>query len=915
MTVHMKKKIGCIGLLGICFIFLIYVGIQIGRKQEASPVEVKEKTRTIAVVNMDQGIRLEQGVINYGTQMLNLTNAQHFYSTSLEDARSGIETGKFAAYIIIPTNFSEKVWSINTTPEKSILEYAINPNLQDGVTLDVLYDIKAFEMTLNTDISYLYLYSILQEFHTGQVSAETIMKNDKRDLEKLNLIIPEELLQPLAFVELQPYVEYPDDINLNTRYRNIDKAMEELGSQYDTYISWAEEDLDGILEKGKIVTEAMEGFHATIADINLLEDEDGNLIYKEGKETFFEELACYNVALEEERATMIEKFQWLAQRDSVATPSEATPSQATPSEAGKNTWLDEIRAEHERQKEEYNQRLEEWRDSFDYSMLASPSNANRKITRKTAMKVPADADINSARSTVKETAPIEMETGKTEGADETESGEANETESDDVGESIPIEKDQTEMEETPSQADDYTNSDFVITGLMDLDETDILKEDQSRDGDEQGAVKKPAEKEPVDPTVPSKIEDTSIKEEMGDEIVEDSISSTDGNTDVAYENMDSSNIVEEPEQDAEIQISTPSEATPSEPDPPELNHEWLIERDYNMVTLVLDGIYEKLEEDLGDLSLDEDQLDEVMWIVWQACNDEDIVRPIVVSASNASPVTGNPDADIYIKEFFDSMPLYEGSLTDELDIISNQIVEFCTRQIEYLEGRSAIPLDWLDGMFEEVFIGKLAAQEIFLQEGMGKSLDEFGETFEDFNVELQVYKPLHSRDEDDLNQIESNIQGNISKIEDDVNEKNGTDREYISTLVENQGKDITSLQENLDLSYEGTARNLEEALNRAKDNRKQLNNGNENLLYDFTRKLPYTRNGSVAATNTYDVIVNPVLFQEKAVKKKPLVINGQKIHISVEWLWGVFVVATILLSIQNVYLRKKNKQLKEDIER
>ena len=913
--VYMKRRLGYVSLFGISFLFLIYVGIQIGRKQEVGPVEVKENTRTIAIVNMDQGIRMEQGVTNYGTQMINLST-EHFHSTSLEEARSGIETGKYAAYIIIPTNFSEKVWSINTTPEKSTLEYAINPNLQEGITLDVLYDIKGFEMTLNTDISYLYLYSILQEFHTGQASAETIMKNDKRDLENLNAIIPEELLQPLVFVELQPYVEYPDDINLNTRYRNIDKAMEELGSQYDTYISWAEEDLDGILEKGKIVTEAMEGFHATISDINLLEDEDGNLIYKEGKETFFEELAGYNVTLEEERAAMIEKFQWLAQRDSIATPSEATPSQATPSEAGKNTWLDEIRAEHERQKEEYNQRLEEWRDSFDYSMLASPSNANRKSTRKTAKKASTDTDINHTKSIVNETAPIETETGKTEGTDETESGEgeAKETESEDVCESNPIEEDETEMGEIPTQAD-LRNTDFVITEAVDLEETNILKEDQSKDDEDQGVIKEPVNQEPVNATVPSRVEDTSMKEETGDEVVGDSISSTGENTDVTHDNTDSSDTVEETEQDEGVQISTPSEATPSEPDPPEDNHEWLIDRDYNMVTLALDGIYEKLEEELEDLSLDEDQLDEVMWIVWQACNDEDIIRPIVVSASNASPVTGNPDADIYIREFFNSIPLYEDSLTDELDIISDQIVEFCTRQIEYLEGRSAIPLDWLDGVFEEVFIGKLAAQEVFLQEGMGKSLDEFGETFEDFNVELQAYNPLHSRDEDDLNQIESNIQGNISKIQDDVNEKTGTDREYISTLVENQSKDITSLQENLDLSYEGTARNLEEALNRAKDNRKQLNNGNENLLYDFTRKLPYTRNGSVAATNTYDVIVNPVSFQEKAVKKKPLVINGQEIHIGVELLWGVFIIATILLSIQNAYLRKKNKQLKEDIER
>lgn len=30
----------------------------------------------------------------------------------------------------------------------------------------------------------LYLHSILEEFHTGQESARTIMRNDKQDLER-----------------------------------------------------------------------------------------------------------------------------------------------------------------------------------------------------------------------------------------------------------------------------------------------------------------------------------------------------------------------------------------------------------------------------------------------------------------------------------------------------------------------------------------------------------------------------------------------------------------------------------------------------------------------------------------------------------------------------------------------------------
>ena len=738
MTVYMKKLISLVGILGIGFLLIFYAGIQIGRKREESPAIVKEITQTVAVVNMDQGIKLDQGIINYGNQMLNITN-QHFYSTSLEDARSGIENGKFAAYIIVPANFSEKVWSINTNPEKSILEYAINPNLQENIIFDVLSDIKGFEMTLNTDISYLYLYSILQEFHSGQTSAELIMKNDKKDLENLNAIIPEQLLQPLVFVELQPVGDYPADTDLYDRYQRINGIMEEMGNQYDTYISWAKQDLRDILDKGQIVTTAIEGLRVTVSDIDLLKDEDGNPLYDEGKEVFFQKLADYNLALAEERAVLTEKFEWLARCDSISTPSEAAPTEATPSEADKNTWLDEIRAEHESQRDEYNQCLKAWRESFDYSMLATPS--------------------------------------------------------------------------TPSEA-----------------------------------------------------------------------------------------------------IS--SEATPSETVPPEYEREWLINRDYNVATLALDKIYERLEADLEELSLDEDQLDEVLRTVWQIHNDEEIVRPSVASASNAYPVSGNPDADLYVREFLDSTPLYEGALSDKLDLISGQIVAFSSGQIEYLAERSFIPLEGLTQLFENVFIGKLDNQEIYLQEILGKNSDKFEEAFDDFIKELQSYTPLQSRDEDILNHFQSGIRENISGIQDDVNEKAKADREYINTLEENQNKDITSLQESLELSYEGTAKNLKEVLNHAKYNREQLNQENQDLLSDFTKKLPYTRNGSVAATKTYDVIANPVVFQEKTIKKKlPLVMNEREAHTGSEWIWGVLIAFIVLLSFQNVYLRKKNKRLKEDSER
>lgn len=43
---------------------------------------------------------------------------------------SGVDEGKFAAYIIIPVNFSESVCSINAEPSRASLEYVVNRDLR-----------------------------------------------------------------------------------------------------------------------------------------------------------------------------------------------------------------------------------------------------------------------------------------------------------------------------------------------------------------------------------------------------------------------------------------------------------------------------------------------------------------------------------------------------------------------------------------------------------------------------------------------------------------------------------------------------------------------------------------------------------------------------------------------------------------
>jgi hypothetical protein len=359
----MKKRMISLAVLLVFGFLIFYAGLQLGKNRKAEPVMVKETVRAIAVVNLDQGILVKGEAVNYGTQLVSFTS-DYFSNTSFEEARNGVENGKYAAYVLIPSSFSENVFSINTSPEKAVLEYAINPNLREDLVSEVIYDLKGFEMKLNTDVSYLYLHSILEEFHKGQESAETVMKHDQEDAKNLFTIAAEALMEPLAFAELKPAREYPGEIQLGNERELIASAADEMEARYDSYASIAKEDLDKLMEEQKLVIEAEDNFLAMVSEITFLEDERGDPVLAEGKNQLLSGLEEYYAGIVEERNRIKEAFQWIARHDSVDDSAEGN---------NLNTWLSEIRKEQERQREAYQEDLMEWKSSFDYSKLATPS--------------------------------------------------------------------------------------------------------------------------------------------------------------------------------------------------------------------------------------------------------------------------------------------------------------------------------------------------------------------------------------------------------------------------------------------------------------------------------------------------------------------------------------------------------------
>lgn len=264
----------------ICVIFLCGV---YSTKYQQNIEENKSTITTIAVVNADVGTVVDEENVYYATALMSFPDT-NFETASLTAAREGMESGRYAAYVLIPKDFSGSVESVNQKPEKSQVTYVVNENLRQDVQVKVVNDIHNFVLNLSTNVSYMYVDAILKEIHSVQDDSKSIMKNDIADMEAITEVNPEELIDevkydPLAIVETE--IEYLD---LSDDYEEVDDAVEEINKTYGDDIEAAEAEFARIKEEGASVDEQAVATAEVFANVDILMDADENLVYETGME-------------------------------------------------------------------------------------------------------------------------------------------------------------------------------------------------------------------------------------------------------------------------------------------------------------------------------------------------------------------------------------------------------------------------------------------------------------------------------------------------------------------------------------------------------------------------------------------------------------------------------------------------------
>ena len=217
--------------------------------------------KKIGVVNSDDGINVESNYINYGEKLL--SKYDYVEITTINQ----VENNNYLAYIVIPGNFSRNIYSINTTPEQSVIGYHINVDKDNENYQYILNKLIDLELSLNKDISGMYVNAVLSEFYNAQNQVDTVLNNSDKNAEAiLNLSLDDSI----SFVDTETLnlsqISINDPDYNDTFLSSFNKSIEEFNEKLNT-------DNDS---NEKAINEAISNVESSIEETNKLKTQIDN---------------------------------------------------------------------------------------------------------------------------------------------------------------------------------------------------------------------------------------------------------------------------------------------------------------------------------------------------------------------------------------------------------------------------------------------------------------------------------------------------------------------------------------------------------------------------------------------------------------------------------------------------------------
>ncbi|MGY3777377.1 type VII secretion protein EsaA [Isobaculum melis] len=184
----MKKKLIVAAMLLVLAVTLgsglTYLGLGQNNQSEQQSQEVDKMT--IAIVNEDAGVTFGEKDYNIGAgyiKKIEQDKTQNWYVVSRGVAESGLNNNSYNLMIVIPSDFSQRVFAINeVAPEKATIRYKINANGNKDVEIESSKLAKQIISELDKDLIDVYFATIVDNLYTAQKNVEILVGNNKESI-------------------------------------------------------------------------------------------------------------------------------------------------------------------------------------------------------------------------------------------------------------------------------------------------------------------------------------------------------------------------------------------------------------------------------------------------------------------------------------------------------------------------------------------------------------------------------------------------------------------------------------------------------------------------------------------------------------------------------------------------------------
>lgn len=277
-----------VGAVGLLLGSVFYDKLPFYREKEVTE-EPTPSSDKIAVVNLDEGVTLGGNTVKYFEKIVEFPS-DNFEYASLDNARAGVASGNYGAYIVIPSTFSESVESINGDFCAADLEYEISDVITDADRCNVLTNMMVFSQNLNSDLSYIYVDNVLEEFHNAQDSAQVVMDNDLTDKQAIDDIEANNLIETVTIPELKTVENNTEALDVSEYMNESSRLVSELGDKYRNAVDENSKKMQELAEEGNKVATDLTGLLSESNSADIGKDAQNNDILSQAQTKLQEQL-------------------------------------------------------------------------------------------------------------------------------------------------------------------------------------------------------------------------------------------------------------------------------------------------------------------------------------------------------------------------------------------------------------------------------------------------------------------------------------------------------------------------------------------------------------------------------------------------------------------------------------------------